>query len=176
VREASAADLEAVLAVERAAFGRDDEAELVRRLLSDPSARPLLSLVALVGRRPVGHILFTRASLVEPPRPVAAALLAPLAVMPDSQRRGVGASLIGEGLRRLGARGVELVFVLGYPEYYGRHGFRPAGRLGLDAPFPIAPEHADAWMVRAPGGGRIGTLSGRVECADALNDPACWRE
>jgi putative acetyltransferase len=68
------------------------------------------------------------------------------------------------------------VFVLGHPEYYPRFGFRPAGALGMDAPYPIPERHADAWMVQALRPGLLGQVRGTVRCADTLNDPRHWRE
>jgi len=174
ITEASADDLQDVLVVEREAFGEDDEAELVRNLLNDPSSRPLLSLVAWDGDRPVGHILFTAARLKGASRDVSVAILAPLAVVPERQLRGIGGSLIEQGIDRLGESGVELVFVLGHPGYYPRHGFEPAGRLGLEAPYPISP--ADAWMVRALRPGVIGRVRGTIACAEAMDRPEYWRE
>ena len=103
-------------------------------------------------------------------------ILAPLAVIPDKQSRGVGGRLIREGLRLLSESGVELVFVLGHPEYYPRHGFKPAGALGFEAPYSIPDEHADAWMVQELCPGVIGRVSGKVMCADVLNQPEHWRE
>jgi putative acetyltransferase len=70
--------------------------------------------------------------------------------------------------------GVELVFVLGHPSYYPRHGFEPAIRLGLMAQYPISPE--EAWMVRALRPGVIGQVRGTVVAADAMNRPEYWRE
>ncbi len=174
IRSARDEDLERVLAVERAAFGTDAEADLVRALLADPSAQPVLSLIALRGERALGHILFSRAGL-EPRVPWSAALLAPLAVAPSAQRQGIGGRLIAAGLSGLAA-GVDLVFVLGHPEYYTRHGFRPAGVLGFTAPYPIPPEHADAWMVQELRPGVIGACQGSVICARALDRPEYWRE
>ena len=72
--------------------------------------------------------------------------------------------------------GVELVFVLGHPEYYPRHGFTPAGALGFEAPYPIPDEHAEAWMVQELRPGVIGSVCGRVICADMLNKPEHWHE
>jgi len=174
--KASPSDTEAVLAVERVAFGQDDEADLVRELLSDPSARPLLSLLAWDDDRPVGHVLFTSARLDGAPDAGPVAILAPLAVVPDAQRRGVGGALVERGLQQLGGSGVGLVFVLGHPSYYPRHGFRPAGVLGFDPPFPMAEEDADAWMVRGLRADVVDTLAGTVVCADSMNRPEHWRE
>ncbi len=173
---ASISDLEDVLFVERAAFGRDDEAELVRSLLMDTSAEPYESLLARDGERPVGHILFTAARLEGASRSASVTILAPLAVVPDAQGRGVGGLLIEEGLRILTESRVDLVFVGGHPDYYPRHGFVPAEPQGFAPPYPIPPEHEEAWMVRELVPGLIGSLHGRVLCADSLDRPEYWRE
>ena len=72
--------------------------------------------------------------------------------------------------------GVDLVFVLGHPGYYPRHGFRTAGVLGFDAPYPIPAKDADAWMVQELRPGFIGKIKGPVACAAALDHPEHWRE
>lgn len=176
IGEASTSDLQAVVSVERAAFGQDDEAELVRDLLDDPSAQPRFSLLAWANERAVGHVLFTSARIDDASQPVSAAILAPLAVVPDAQRQGIGGRLIEQGMGVLSDRGVGLVFVAGHPDYYPRHGFEPAASHGFAPPFPMPPEHEDAWMVRALGKGLIGSIRGRVVCADALNRPEYWRD
>ena len=174
VREALDSDLDDVLSVETAAFGHDEEAGLVRDLLNDATAQPVLSLLALENDRAVGHVLFTAVRLTKSPN--TAAILAPLAVVPESQRKGIGGQLVGRGLQLLSKSGVDLVFVLGHPGYYPRHGFEPAGRLGFEASYPIPDEHADAWMVQALRPNVIGSAYGKVICADALDKPEYWRE
>ncbi len=113
IREASDSDLDDVLLVESAAFGHDKEAGLVRNLLGDASARPALSLLALKNDGAVGHILFTAVRLTIAQN--TAAILAPLAIVPDSQKQGIGGKLIEKGLQILSKSGVDLVFVLGHP-------------------------------------------------------------
>ena len=144
--------------------------------MEDPSAQPLLSLVATADDEIVGHILFTSAQLKHTQRMVIAALLAPLAVIPKYQNQGVGGRLIEEGLKQSKATGIELVFVLGNPGYYPKYGFSPAGIKGFDAPYPIPPEDSSAWMVKELHPGIIESVSGQVKCADALNDPKHWQE
>ena len=178
IREATESDLDALLAVEEEAFGEEEGPEivkLVRGLLTDPTAQPVLSLIAGDGERVVGHILFTRARISAFEK-TPAALLAPLAVVSDAQGTGVGGRLIAEGLRRLADAGVKLVFVLGHPGYYPRHGFKPAGAAGFEAPYPIPDEVAGAWMVREITPGTISAAKGKVQCADTLNRPEYWRE
>ena len=175
IRETLASDLEDVLRVERNAFGRDKEPDMVRIILNDSSAEPILSLMAYEGRRAVGHILFTTAHLTNGGRVASVAFLSTLAVVFDAQRRGIGGKLIEKGLHILSRAGVDLVFVLGHPDYYPRHGFTPASRLGLETPHPIPERVADAWMVNALTPGVIGTVSGKVVCCDALDRPELWR-
>lgn len=175
IRKAPESDLEGVLSVERSAFGSDVEAGLVRDLTGDASAQPVVSLLAFQGNRAVGHILFTRAYL-EPKSSLSVSILAPLAVIPGFQKQGIGGKLIACGLGLLTESGVDLVFVLGHPEYYPRHGFRPAGERGFDAPYPIPDKNSDAWMVLPLRPGIIGRFNGKVLCADKLNKPEYWRE
>lgn len=172
--EAGPADMDAMVLVNRLAFADEEVVDLVRELYEDPTARPLLSLIAQEDSRPVGHVLFSTARVEGASRQVSASILAPLAVVPDSQRRGIGGRLIAEGISRLTAEGVELVFVLGHPGYYPRHGFEPAHPHGLVAPYPITPE--EAWMVRALQPGVLGEARGTIACADVMMKPELWRE
>lgn len=174
IREAGEAELRDVLGVQRLAFGREDEAGLVAELLGDPTARPMLSLVAEQAGRLVGHVLFTAVELVGAGEPVGCSILAPLAVLPEVQGTGVGRGLIEAGCRILAARGGSLVFVLGDPDYYGRFGFEAAIPVGLEAPYPIEPEAA--WRVRALVPGVVGQVRGKVRPAAALAGEELWRE
>jgi putative acetyltransferase len=175
IRKAHKLEKDTVLQVEREAFGTEEEASLVDDLLGDPSARPVISLLAFDGSEAVGHILFSRVRII-PSAELSAALLAPLAVVPYAQNKGVGKALAEAGFELLNEAGVELVFVLGHPEYYPRFGFLPAGVRGFEAPFPIPEEHANAWMVKELTEGGIDNYSGKIVCADELCKPEYWRE
>lgn len=179
LRKALESDRQGISKVVLAAFGAEQGTEitgLITDLLADPSARPLLSLVATANDNIVGHILFTNARIKHSQRIVSSSILAPLSVHTQHQNQGIGGRLIKEGLKQLKAAGVELVFVLGHPGYYPKHGFTAAGIKGFDAPHPIPPENSDAWMVQELHPGVIGQVRGQVICADALMDPKHWRE
>lgn len=171
IRTATDGDLPSIDRVHEAAFGHAGEASLVRALLADPSARPWLSLVAEDSGEIVGHVLFTAVSGAGSP----AAILAPLAVLPDRHRGGIGTALVEDGMRRLREPGTGLVFVFGDPAYYRRFGFVPAAPHGLDAPYAIQPEYADAWMVAALHDDLLGKVIGRVRCADTLSRRELWQ-
>jgi len=167
IREAAENDLPQVLQVHRVAFGGEAEAGLVEAMLADPTARPLLSLLAVEGERALGHVLFSHAWIDGAGKDAAMAILAPLAVVPDAQGKAVGSGLVEAGLQRLAASGVALVFVLGDPAYYRRFGFAPAAPRSLVAPYPLPPEYAEAWMAR-PLGSAHGTFRGTVACCESL--------
>jgi len=151
IRQSCESDRSKIENVHIKAFGKQEGPEiavLVNGLLDDKTAIPILSLVATENEKIIGHILFTKAIITQTTVPVTAKILAPLAVLPSSQAKGVGSKLIQEGLCQLKQSGVELVFVLGHPDYYPRSGFTPAGTLGYEAPYHIPEEHSGAWMVQ----------------------------
>jgi putative acetyltransferase len=124
IRDESRSDLDSIRGVNRQAFGRNDEARLVDSLRNGGYGR--ISLVADVQGQTVGHILFSRLAIATDREDVEALALAPLAVLPTHQNRGIGSALVREGLRLGLERGHRIVFVLGHPEYYARFGFSPA--------------------------------------------------
>jgi putative acetyltransferase len=140
VRAESPRDSAAVHEVNRAAFGRPDEAALVDALRE--TGVPLVSMVAVEDGEVVGHVLFSPVS-VEPgsPNELRTVGLAPLAVLPARQGQGVGSDLVDSGIEECRRRGYDAIFVLGDPAYYRRFGFMPAAAGGLRCEFP-APEEA----------------------------------
>ena len=179
IRKSTESEKAEILEIHKAAFGEEkgpEIAALVGDLFTDKTAVPVLSLIAEEKNRLIGHILFTKVKIIQTEKPATAQILAPLAVLPESQKSGVGSKLINEGLGQLRKSGVELVFVLGHPEYYSRCGFTPAGALGFEAPYPIPEEHAAAWMVQELQEGVIGSIKGKVQCSEVLDEPQHWRE
>lgn len=178
IKETNNSDFHDIMVVEEQAFGNIKEAQLTADLLVDKTAEPILSLMAFRDNEAIGHILFTRVYINElnTKQPLLH-ILAPLAIVPEYQKQGVGGLLIIEGLKRLKEMGSEMAFVLGHMEYYPKFGFIPdAKKIGFTAPYPIPDEHANAWMVQSlnPNGFAIG--KGNVICSNELNKPEYWRE
>lgn len=113
------------------AFGGDVEARLVALLLAADAAP--VSLVAEVDGQVVGYILFSPVEVVGAAEPTRVRVigLAPLAVAPAFQRRGVGAQLVRAGLAACAQAGFQGAVVLGDPGYYRRFGFERASERGL---------------------------------------------
>ena len=141
IRDETEADHAAVGRLHRLAFGGDAEARLVDALRQSGAAA--VSLVAESGGVVVGHLLLS--ALEAPERALA---LAPLAVLPDRQRQGVGSALVRAALTRAREGGWAAAFVLGDPAYYGRFGFRADAARGYASPHagehflavPLGPE------------------------------------
>lgn len=135
VRAEQPGDTEAIDRVNRLAFEQPDEAQIVARLRASDAFIPQLSIVAEEAGEVVGHILFTRVQL-NPPSEVRVISLAPMAVLPEHQRRGIGSALVREGLEVAAELGEEVAVLVGHPSYYPRFGFELASRYGLTNPFP----------------------------------------
>jgi putative acetyltransferase len=129
IRREAPADASAVREVLAEAFPTEAEARLVEALRA--AAPPSVSLVADDAGRVVGHVLFTPVE-IRASGPAAGWFgLAPLAVRPERQRRGVGSELVRAGLAACRDFGARAVVVLGHPTYYPRFGFAPAWDAGL---------------------------------------------
>lgn len=148
VRDEVPADHDAVRAVETAAFGRPEEAQLVDLLRANGAA--VISLVAAWEGGIVGHILFSPVTADAAPQARLLGL-APVAVAPAQQRLGIGGALIRAGLARAMALGYDGVVLLGHPEYYPRFGFVPASRFGIRCEYDCPDEAFMALPLREGG-------------------------
>ena len=129
VRREQPADIAAIRQVHALVFGRSAEANLVDTLRM--RGKVVLSLVAAEGDRIVGHILFSPVTIESDDHTFPAVGLAPMAVLPEFQRRGIGSLLVKASLVECQHLGYDGVVVLGHPSYYPRFGFVPASRYGI---------------------------------------------
>jgi putative acetyltransferase len=140
-------DIDGIRRLLIAAFGGPTEAQLVDELRDDGDLA--LALVAEDAGDVVGYVAFS--PLKSPERALA---LAPLAVAPERQRRGIGAALIAEALRQVRASGWRIAFVLGEPEFYERFGFTLGTAAGFDClyagPYFMALQLSDDPVGAAP--------------------------
>lgn len=175
IRPTSAGDADQLAAVHRAAFGADLEGDLARALILDDAYLGVLSFAADEDGTLVGHVLLTRAWLNRddgmPGFPLL--LLAPLAVVPDSQHEGIGTALVEAAITLARESGEVAVFVFGDPAFYGRFGFVAAAPLGVRTPYPAEPEWG--WQVLELAPGILGA-AGTLRVAAPLDKPELWHE
>jgi putative acetyltransferase len=126
IREERSGDLAAIRELNEEAFGQALEARIIDELRANGAI--LLSLVAAEGRKIIGNIVYSPASIGGK---INGAALGPMAVHPAYQRKGIGARLVESGNARIKDAGWPFVIVLGHPEYYPRFGFRPASFYGI---------------------------------------------
>ncbi len=154
VRRAMSDDAASIRKIHLSAFETCLEADLVERL--EQNGEAVISMVATADGAIVGHILFSRMECEADGQPMDALGLAPVAVLPERQSRGIGTRLIEAGLDEARSLAVDIVFLVGEPDYYGRFGFSAA----TAAPFasPYAGEYFQAKPISVgftpPGSGR----------------------
>jgi len=124
---------EAVLNLNRAAFGGDDEVGIIERLSEAGLVKA--SLVACEADLIVGHILFSTLDVAVDGRRPRVAALAPLAVHPEYQNRGIGSRLTEAGIAAMREAGHDAIIVLGHPAFYRRFGFAHETVAHIASPF-----------------------------------------
>jgi len=152
-------DFKRVYHVNRVSFGGDLEARLVDALRARQST---ISLVAEVDRQIVGHVFFSPVRIDGPARAIRAMGLAPLAVLPEFRKKGIGTALVEEGVERCRLAGNSLVFVVGDPAFYRRLGFTMAAPLDLHYDEPV---YDDFLMVKELLAGALRDVHGCVRYA-----------
>lgn len=162
IRPEAAADRARVRQVVVAAFGREAEADLVDAMRG--RVTPELSLVALEGGEVVAHVYLSPVRVGAAARPAMA--LGPVSVEPGRQGRGIGSRLCREGLSACRARGENVVFVLGRPDYYPRFGFEPAWPHGL---YYKGEQYAPAFLVAELVAGALAGFEGEVHYHPAFD-------
>ncbi len=154
IRPATPADWPAIVHINDSAFEGPGESALIEAL--ERSNRPVISLLALADGVPAGHVFFSPVSIQSAGARILVAALAPMAVSPPFQRRGIGSQLVEAGLRACADHAYQVVVVVGHPQFYRRFGFTPAASLGLSSVYSDA---GDAFMALEL---TTGVLSGRA--------------
>ena len=174
IRPATRADRHALRGLYRRAFSADERepvTQVALDLLAEQATPRILSLIAEVDRVAVGHIAFSPIWIAGREE-FRGYILAPLAVEPEHQQRGIGSGLVAAGLRQLSDEGVIRVFVYGDPAYYGRFGFRAEAARGYLPPYPLHYPHG--WQAVVLQEQALAKPSVPVGCVASLNHPQLW--
>ena len=166
IRREEPQDIAAIRFVNEQAFGGSAEASAIDALRDRGAAT--LSLVAVIDEQVVGHLFFSLVTIESPDRSWPGLGLAPLAVLPEYQRQGIGTALMNEGLEECRRLGHTRVIVLGHPAYYPRFGFERASAYGVRFEYE-APDEACLILALQPGalGGVSGVAKYQPEWSEA---------
>jgi putative acetyltransferase len=167
IRPETPADIPAIRVVNERAFGGPAEAHLVDSLRAANKAA--VSLVAVQGDQVVGHILFSPITVANAPTTFRGVGLAPMSVLPEFQRTGIGSRLVRDGLAACQRAGYDIVVVLGHVHYYPRFGFSTAKDHGLENEY----QAEDAFMALELKKGMLETVSGLVRFAPEFQEAGC---
>ena len=142
IRQENKNDYEEVYKVIKTAFetaehSDGNEQDLVVALRKSDNFIPELSLVAVMDNKIVGYILFTKIKIGKQEE----LALAPLGVLPEYQKQGIGSVLIQEGHKKAKELGYHYSVVLGSDKYYPKFGYIPAKEYGIVAPFDVLDEN-----------------------------------
>lgn len=133
-------------------FSTDAESKVVSAIRENGNA--VISLVAVLDEKVIGHILFSLVT-THPPTHEKGLGLAPVAVDPAHQLQGVGSNLIRAGLQMCIDLQYDYAVVLGSPKYYMRFGFQKASSFGLQNEYGMDAEFMVIKFKALPGSGLV---------------------
>ena len=142
IRPETIDDQQAIYQLIELAFGQNNESRLVDLLRTDDCFIPELSLVALMNKQIIGHIIFTKIVIKgEEGTETSSLALAPMAVLPAHQKSGIGGKLIRAGLATAKELGHQSVIVMGHKDYHPKFGFVPAERWKIGTHYEVPSEY-----------------------------------
>ena len=145
IREEKAEDYDAVREINDKAFGQVEEGRIVDKIRE--TCEEIISLVAVEGEKVVGHIFFSPTEITHNGKTIKGMGLAPMAVHPDYQNKGIGSLLIKEGIKKVKETGCSFIIVLGHEKYYPRFGFETASMYGIKPQWDGVPDEAFMIMI-----------------------------
>jgi putative acetyltransferase len=167
IRESQSTDIDALVEMYPKVFPEEDLVPVLRDLLA--AEQDVFSLVAVQDGNVIGHVGFSICGVDGQSGHVG--MIAPLAVQPDQQRKGIGSALVQQGFMRLESMGIDHAYVLGDPAYYGRFGFKSGG--SVVPPYKLPDEWEQAWQSvsfsdNAP------TMNGKIKVPAFWQHPHLW--
>ncbi|WMX13343.1 N-acetyltransferase [Aureispira sp. CCB-E] len=133
---------------------------LVERLRKSEAFVPELSLVAEVDGAIVGYILVSKLSIKNQTSSVESLALAPVAVLPEFQQKGIGGQLIRKAHIIAQELGFKSIILLGHAEYYPKFGYQALHTFSITYPFDVPKENVMAIELEK---GSLSNVFGMVE-------------
>lgn len=167
IRQEKTEDINDINALNKLAFGQPQEAEIVDKLRNS-CGEDFYSLIAIENERIVGHILFSPAVIEGHHGAIKGMGLAPMAVLPEMQRKGIGTQLVKAGIEDIKKTECPFIIVLGHPEFYPRFGFEKASLYGIKSQWEGIPD--EAFMILWLNKSATPPVSGIARYRDEFNE------
>ncbi len=142
---------------------------LVKDFLDSTDAGDLYCFVATENEQIIGGIFFSRVTFE---KDISAFIMAPVAIHPGYQGKGIGQKLITFGLDTLKEDGVKLALTYGDPNFYVKVGFHVVTEELV--PPPLTLQHPEGWLAQSLTGDEIEPIAGKSTCVKALDKPEYW--
>ena len=139
IRKEKPSDIPIIYKVNQFAFQQKDESELIHKIRAGSNFVPDLSLVYEEEGQILGYILFSKIKIKGKTETVSLSL-APMAVLPNRQKQGIGSQLLKKGIRIAKTLGFESIIVLGHEAFYPKFGFKRASKWNLKFPVDVPDE------------------------------------
>lgn len=139
IRKETREDYESIDEVNRQAFEQEFEGQMIRKIREGKNFIPELSLVASDETDIMGHILFSKIK-IQGEKEYETLALAPIAVKPQYQQKGIGKKLVRAGLKKAKDLGFGSVIVLGHSDYFPQFGFQKASQWKIKCSFDVPDE------------------------------------
>ncbi len=166
IREERSSDLKTINEINDLAFGQPQEALVINKIRA--SGAEILSLVAEIDDRVVGHIFFSPAEIEYNDEKIVGMGLAPMAVLPEFQKKGIGKALINESLNILNKKQTAFIIVLGHPAYYPKFGFERASKYGIKCQWQDVPD--EAFMIMILNHDKMANVTGTAKYREEWNE------
>lgn len=174
IRTTTINDLDMIREVHLQTFPEGEKqivSELAVNLLNEKTIPQTIAFVAEIEGLVVGHVAFSPLT-IQNDENLQAYIMAPLAVMPDYQKRHIGAKLVKSGIAWLKQKGINILFVYGDPEYYSRFGFSTDVAAGYTPPYQL--QYPFGWQAVILNGVDKAKAPGRISCVKSLRNPELW--
>lgn len=149
------------IAFQTAKVSNGDEQNFVNKLRASGNYIPELALVAEENGKLIGHMMLTKAYIINDDHRHEVLYLAPIAVALEYRSKGIGSELIRESFRLARNMGYTAVVLVGDPAYYNRFGFKSAITFGIKPKMEIPDEYVMACEL-VPGA--LNGISGVTDC------------
>lgn len=167
IRQENKNDYLEVFNVIKEAFKNEKDSDykeqyLVENLRKSNAFIPELSLVAVDNNKIVGHILLTKIKIENNQTSFDSLALAPVSVLPEFQKKGIGSLLIKKSHDLATNLGYKSIVILGHENYYPKFGYELASKYNIVLPFDAPDENC---MVISLEKNALKVISGKVKYA-----------
>lgn len=153
-------------AFQHSAYGYNNEVELVDKIRQQQSYQDL-EWVACYQHQLVGHILFSHSEIKQGNQQRLTGLcLAPLAVLPEYQSKGIGSELIKTLDKELEQQGFAYICLVGDEQFYSRFGYQRASHYQIQFALEIPAQYC---LIKPLGNTDLAKYAGTLFLSSAFN-------